>query len=122
MSLKQAQIEIEDEDIVYRRVRKDQIDENGNPMVKAFALRILNNVPESYLSVNLSEHITPELAIGDKEVFELFKFEVSVPRRIKLGVAHSPTQKDYSHSAVCGFFNEDKSETLAESSEKIVLT
>lgn len=121
MSLKRAKEEINNDEFVFRRVRHEQIDEFDNPVEEAYSLRVLRRgEEESYLSVNLERLTTPNLAVGNKKINRLYKFPVSSPRKMLLGVAHSPSINDYSHTAVCGFFTDSKVKALIKDSQRVL--
>jgi hypothetical protein len=115
MSLKRAKYEIEDDDKLYRRVSKMQIDEEGVIISEAFHLRKLDSGDESYVSVDVA-HKTTSVMSTDKHY--IFSILASDARNIKLGVAHSPSKNNNAHAAVCGFFDEHKYQALALAAQK----
>lgn len=119
-----ATSEINDDDLLIRRVKKLQIDEKGFPVREAFSLRSL---PSGTVEVSLSVQLNKLLAntsnalngVKNANDFELFKLKAEDAKKIKFGVCHSPSNNDKSHTSICGFFTDAKIDILRKATVKI---
>lgn len=122
MSPLPATIDIDDSDIIIRRVPKTSLDEDGYPNQESFSLRPqINEVSLSFNALKLLKKPINALdGINNASQFYLYKLEAIDAKNLKMGVCHTPSSKVLSHVSICGYYTTSKIDTLRKKAVQIL--
>jgi hypothetical protein len=106
-------VEIGDDDILYRRLGPDHVNQDGTVNSNAFKL---HGRPDPEISVDLASVTTPEesLARAPNDRFRLGVLKAGAVRDLKLVVRHKPVDGNQSHSVIEGAKSKKEGRLLAE--------
>lgn len=105
-------VDIDDEDVLYRRLAEHQVNRDGTVNSTAFKR---SNVFDTEISVDLAKLTDPRTSVdrAPRAGFRLGAVEAKHPRTLDFRVVHAPVEHNDSHVLIQGYNDQEISRALA---------